>query len=70
VARGLRRQPPLLSRQRRVRRRRQHVSVNSIFEAGDGGYAYDEMTNRLSPRALVYVVATGRGAHYELSILD
>ncbi len=44
--------------------------VNSTFEAGDGWYAYDEMTNRLSPRALVYVVQTGRGAHYKLSILD
>ena len=25
--------------------------VNSAFEEGDGWYAYDEMTNRLSPRA-------------------
>jgi hypothetical protein len=44
--------------------------ANSVFEQGDGWYAYDEMTNRLSPRALVYVIQTARGAHYKLSILD
>jgi hypothetical protein len=44
--------------------------VDSVFEAGDGWYAYDETTNRLSPRANVYVVRTARGAHYKLAILD
>jgi hypothetical protein len=44
--------------------------VNSVFEEGDGWYAYDEMTNRLSPRANVYVVQTARGAHYKLALLD
>jgi hypothetical protein len=44
--------------------------VNSAFEDGDGWYAYDETTNRLSPRAYVYVIQTSRGAHYKLSILD
>jgi len=44
--------------------------VNSAFEEGDGWYAYDEATNRLSPRAYVYVIQTARGAHYKLSILD
>lgn len=44
--------------------------VDTVFEAGDGWYAYDDMTNRLSPRANVYVVRTARGAHYKLSILD
>ena len=44
--------------------------VDTMFEAGDGWYAYDDMTNRLSPRANVYVVRTARGAHYKLSILD
>jgi hypothetical protein len=44
--------------------------VNSAFEEGDGWYAYDEMTNRLSPRPLVYVIRTARGAHYKLSLLD
>jgi hypothetical protein len=43
--------------------------VDSAFEAGDGWYDYDETTNRLSPRANVYVVQTGRGAHYKLTIL-
>jgi hypothetical protein len=44
--------------------------VNSAFEVGDGWYAYDEATNRLSPRPIVYVIQTGRGAHYKVSILD
>jgi len=44
--------------------------VNSAFEEGDGWYDYDQTTNRLSPRALVYVIQTARGAHYKLSILD
>jgi hypothetical protein len=44
--------------------------VNSVFEEGDGWYAYDEMTYRLSPRANVYVVQTARGAHYKLALLD
>jgi len=44
--------------------------VNSMFEEGDGWYAYDDMTNRLSPRGNVYVVQTARGAHYKLAILD
>jgi hypothetical protein len=44
--------------------------VDSVFEAGDGWYDYDETTNRLSPRVNVYVVQTGRGAHYKLTILD
>jgi hypothetical protein len=44
--------------------------VNSAFEEGDGWYDYDETTNRLSPRAYVYVIQTARGAHYKLSILD
>lgn len=44
--------------------------VNSVFEEGDGWYAYDDTTNRLSPRANVYVVQTARGAHYKVSILD
>jgi hypothetical protein len=44
--------------------------VNSVFEEGDGWYAYDDMTNRLSPRANVYVVQTARGAHYKLAIAD
>jgi hypothetical protein len=44
--------------------------VDSAFETGDGWYAYDEMTNRLSPRPIVYVIRTARGAHYKLSILD
>lgn len=44
--------------------------VDTLFEEGDGWYAYDDMTNRLSPRANVYVVRTARGAHYKLSILD
>jgi heme-binding HmuY-like protein len=44
--------------------------VNSAFEEGDGWYAYDEMTNRLSPRANVYVVQVARGASYKLALLD
>ncbi len=44
--------------------------VNSAFEEGDGWYDYDPSTNRLSPYPNVYVVQTGRGAHYKLSILD
>lgn len=44
--------------------------VESAFVAGDGWYAYDEMTNRLSPRPNVYVVKTSRGAHYKLAIVD
>lgn len=44
--------------------------VNSAFEEGDGWYAYDETTNRLSPRANVYVVQTGRGAHYKIALVD
>jgi hypothetical protein len=44
--------------------------VNSAFEEGDGWYAYDEMTNRLSPRSNVYVVQTARGASYKLALLD
>ncbi|HTV18570.1 MAG TPA: HmuY family protein [Polyangiaceae bacterium] len=44
--------------------------VDTVFEEGDGWYAYDDMTNRLSPRANVYVVQTTRGAHYKLSIVD
>jgi hypothetical protein len=44
--------------------------VNSAFEQGDGWYAYDQVTNRLSPRPIVYVIETARGAHYKLSILD
>lgn len=44
--------------------------ANSAFEQGDGWYAYDETTNRLSPRAIVYVVRTARGADYKLSLID
>lgn len=44
--------------------------ADSIFEEGDGWYAYDEATNRLSPRANVYVLQAARGAHYKLAILD
>jgi hypothetical protein len=44
--------------------------ANSAFEQGDGWYAYDEATFRLSPRPIVYVVRTARGADYKLSILD
>jgi heme-binding HmuY-like protein len=44
--------------------------ANSVFEDGDGWYAYDEATNRLSPRGNVYVVRTARGAHYKLALLD
>lgn len=43
--------------------------VDSQFEQGDGWYAYDETTNRLSPRANVYVVQTARRAHYKLALL-
>lgn len=44
--------------------------VDSAFEQGDGWYAYDETTNRLSPRPNVYVLQTARGAHYGLALLD
>jgi heme-binding HmuY-like protein len=44
--------------------------VDSAFETGDGWYDYDPATNRLSPRANVYVVQTPSGAHYKLEILD
>jgi heme-binding HmuY-like protein len=44
--------------------------ANSAFEQGDGWYDYDEATNRLSPRPIVYVVRTARGADYKLSFLD
>jgi hypothetical protein len=44
--------------------------VDTPFEAGDGWYDYDDTTNRLSPRANVYVVQTGPEVHYKLSILD
>jgi hypothetical protein len=44
--------------------------ANSAFEQGDGWYAYDEMTNRLSPRPIVYVIRTARGADYKLSLVD
>lgn len=44
--------------------------ANSAFEDGDGWYAYDEQTNRLSPRGNVYVVQTARGAFYKLALLD
>ncbi len=44
--------------------------ANSAFEDVDGWYAYDEETNRLSPRGNVYVVQTARGAFYKLALLD
>jgi heme-binding HmuY-like protein len=44
--------------------------VNSAFEMGDGWYDYDPATNRLSPRANVYVIQAPSGAHYKLEILD
>jgi heme-binding HmuY-like protein len=44
--------------------------ANSAFEMGDGWYDYDPATNRLSPRANVYVVQTASGAHYKVEILD
>jgi hypothetical protein len=44
--------------------------VDTVFEEGDGWYDYDQNTNRLSPRAYVYVVQTGRGTRYKLAILD
>ena len=43
--------------------------AESAFSDGDGWYAYDENTNRLSPRDIVYVVRTASGAHYELQML-
>lgn len=44
--------------------------VDSAFASGDGWYDYDGATNRLSPRPIVYVVKTGRDAHYKLELLD
>jgi HmuY protein len=43
--------------------------ADSAFAEGDGWYAYDPSTNRLSPRDIVYVVRTGSGAHYKLQML-
>ena len=42
----------------------------SAFSDGDGWYAYDPATNRLSPYPNVYVVRTGSGAFFKLAILD
>jgi len=42
----------------------------SAFSDGDGWYAYDPATNRLSPHPNVYVVRTGSGAFFKLAILD
>jgi len=44
--------------------------AESAFSSGDGWYAYDPATNRLSPYPNVYVVRTGSGAFYELAIID
>ena len=42
----------------------------SAFSDGDGWYAYDPATNRLSPHPNVYVVRTGSGAFFKLAFLD
>lgn len=42
----------------------------SAFSDGDGWYAYDPATNRLSPHPNVYVVRTGSGAFFKLAIID
>lgn len=42
----------------------------AAFSEGDGWYAYDPATNRLSPQPNVYVVRTGSGAAYALALLD
>lgn len=44
--------------------------AESAFSSGDGWYAYDTATNRLSPYPNVYVVRTGSGASYKLAISD
>jgi hypothetical protein len=44
--------------------------AESAFSMGDGWYAYDSATNRLSPHPNVYVVRTGSGAFYKLAIVD
>ena len=44
--------------------------AESAFSEGDGWYAYDPATNRLSPYPNVYVVRTGSGALFKLVIVD
>ena len=44
--------------------------AESAFSLGDGWYAYDSATNRLSPHPNVYVVRTGSGAFFKLAIVD
>jgi hypothetical protein len=44
--------------------------VDSAFAEGDGWYDYDQSDNTLSPKAIVYVVRLGNGAHYKLHLLD
>lgn len=44
--------------------------AESAFSDGDGWYAYDPATNRLSPYPNVYVVRTGSGAFFKLAIVD
>ena len=44
--------------------------AQSAFSMGDGWYAYDSATFRLSPHPNVYVVRTGSGAFFKLAIRD
>ncbi|MCY1016538.1 HmuY family protein [Pyxidicoccus sp. MSG2] len=43
---------------------------DTVFQAGDGWYAYDPATHKLSPRPLVYVVRSDSGAYFKVELLS
>ncbi|MCP3139015.1 HmuY family protein [Pyxidicoccus xibeiensis] len=42
---------------------------DTVFQAGEGWYAYDPATHKLSPRARVYVVRTDSRAYFKVEML-
>ncbi|MFP2911842.1 HmuY family protein [Pyxidicoccus sp. 3LFB2] len=42
---------------------------DTVFQAGDGWYAYDPATHKLSPRPNVYVVRSDAGAWFKVEML-
>lgn len=43
---------------------------DTVFQAGEGWYAYDVTTHKLTPRARVYVVRSDSGAHFKVEMLS
>ncbi|XXF75377.1 HmuY family protein [Myxococcaceae bacterium GXIMD 01537] len=46
-----------------------NTDADTGFLVGDGWYAYDAVTHKLTPRPIVYVVRTDEGAYFKVQII-